>query len=80
MKTASGGGGVGEYRRGGGVGRVVRDLRKTTFRDGQRRRPLGAQDVQTNASVAVDVRVVDPGREVHLQSTNTVNAEHKSKS
>ena len=30
---------------------------------GERRRPLGAQDVQTDGPVAVDVGVIDPSRE-----------------
>lgn len=37
-----------------------------TFRDGQGRRPLVSQDVKTDASVAVDVGVVDTGGEVDL--------------
>ena len=34
--------------------------------DGQRRRPVGAQDVQTDAAARVDVGVVDLGREHDL--------------
>jgi len=37
-----------------------------TFGNGQRRAPLVTQDVQANATVRVDVRVVDAGCEVNL--------------
>jgi hypothetical protein len=39
---------------------------KHTFGDGQRRAPLIPQDVETDAAVRVDVRVVDAGGEVDL--------------
>lgn len=37
-----------------------------TFGNGQRRAPLVTQDVQADATVRVDVRVVDAGCEVDL--------------
>ena len=37
-----------------------------TFRDGQSRAPLVSQNVQADASIAVDVGVVDAGGEVDL--------------
>ena len=37
-----------------------------TFRYRQRRAPLVSQDIQTDATVAVDVWVVDAGGEVDL--------------
>jgi len=43
-----------------------------TFRDGERRAPLIPQDVQTDAAVAVDVRVVDTGGEVDLRRLERV--------
>lgn len=37
-----------------------------TFRDGERRRPLVSEDVETDAAVGVDVGVIDAGGEVNL--------------
>lgn len=37
-----------------------------TLRNGQRRTPLVSEDIQADASVRVDVRVVDASREVDL--------------
>lgn len=37
-----------------------------TFRDRQCRRPLIPQDIQTDGSICVDVRVVDLRREAHF--------------
>lgn len=42
------------------------------FRDCQSRRPLIPQDVQANRPVAVDVRVVDLGREADLRRLKRV--------
>lgn len=46
-------------------------FRPLTFRDGERRRPLGPQDVQADAAVAVDVWVIDSGGEGHLEEEQT---------
>lgn len=43
-----------------------------TFGDGERRAPLVSQDVQANATVAVDVRVVDTGSEVDFRGLERV--------
>jgi hypothetical protein len=40
--------------------------RRNTFRDGQSRAPLVSENVQADASVGVDVGVVDTCGEVHL--------------
>ena len=40
--------------------------REEHFRDGESRAPLLPKNIQTNSAIAVDVRVVDPRREVHL--------------
>ena len=41
-------------------------VKMLTLRNGQGRTPLVSQDVQTDATVGVDVRVVDLGREADL--------------
>lgn len=45
---------------------VVTNVRKLTLRNGQSRRPLITQDIQTNRPVRIDVRMVDLCRERHL--------------
>lgn len=47
--------------------RRKRKVRLPTFGDGERRAPLVSQDVEANAAVGVDVRVVDAGGEVDLR-------------
>jgi hypothetical protein len=42
-------------------------LRVRTFRDGQGRAPLITENVETDAAVAVDVRVVDASCEVDFR-------------
>ena len=37
-----------------------------TLRNGQCRRPLIFQDIQTDASIAIDVRMINFGSEVNL--------------
>jgi hypothetical protein len=43
-----------------------------TLADGERRAPLVSQNVQADASVRVDVRVVDAGSEVDLRGLEGV--------
>lgn len=54
-----------------GIGQHGAD-RKQDFRDGQSWAPLVSQDVQADAAVRVDVRVVDAGSEVDLRRLERV--------
>lgn len=48
-----------------GLGQKGSHIRRT-FRDGQRRAPLVTQNIQADATIGVDVRMVDAGSEVDL--------------
>jgi len=46
--------------------------RQQHFRDSQRRAPLILKNVQANGTIAVDVRVIQPSREVNLRGLKWV--------
>ena len=43
-------------------------MHATTFLNGESRRPLTAQDVQTNTAITVDIRVVYRRRKLYLMT------------
>ena len=46
--------------------RVVAKWDYLTFRDGERWRPLISQNIQANATIGIDIWVIDAGCEVNL--------------
>lgn len=40
---------------------------RVTFGDGQSRAPLVSKNIETNATITIDIRVVDSSREVDLR-------------